>query len=353
MSRRAGQAAGGAGTTGGAAAGVRGVRRRSHTTSGTSTRAASTANGSTAPRAVSSTVTEPVKAPHPALSPARKPVVVSALASTFSSVLSRTSIGDRATESLRAASWLWVASRSAWRRDSSASSDTTSPSLVALLISARTRSTLACIVLTRDSVSTYWPVTSSVLVLRECTFPSPASRSRVASSSEVGTEMVIVLKPPTVFPSGSLEIASATTSPCADAATARTFAAAASTSLTVIEMSARRASLRSNATAGTAVEPSAALTAAAGWSAAEPPAMLAASRFAEPSALAAGAVAAESEAAPELPAPHPDRATSPIPIARAAAAEESRRMGRTGMRMVTPLSWMLPLRRPAWRFGSR
>ena len=39
----------------------------------------------------------------------------------LSTCLSRTSTGDRATESLSAASWLWVASRSAWRRDSSAS----------------------------------------------------------------------------------------------------------------------------------------------------------------------------------------------------------------------------------------
>ena len=68
-----------------------------------------------------------------------------------------------------------------------------SPSLVAWLIRARTRSTLACIVFTRDSVSMYCAVTSSVLALRECTSPSAASRSRVASSSSVGTEMVMVL----------------------------------------------------------------------------------------------------------------------------------------------------------------
>ena len=190
----------------------------------------------------------------------------SACSSTCSSVLNRTSTGARATESLRAASWLWVASRSAWRRESSASSATISPSLVAWLISARTRSTLACIVLTRDSVSTYCAVTSSVDALRECTFPSSASRSSVASSSAVGTEIVIGLKPPREGSSGSLEIASATTNPFADAAMARTLAAATSTSATVMEMSARRASLRSKVTADTAAT-SAGLAA---WSAAPP-----------------------------------------------------------------------------------
>ena len=56
-----------------------------------------------------------------------------------------------------------------------------SASLVAWLISARTRSTLASIVSTRDSVSTYCAVTSSVEALREWTVPSLASSSRVAS----------------------------------------------------------------------------------------------------------------------------------------------------------------------------
>ena len=55
----------------------------------------------------------------------------------------------------------------------------------------------------------------------------------------------MVLKPPSAGSSGSLEIASATTSPFADAAMARTLRGRASTSATVIEMSARRASLRS------------------------------------------------------------------------------------------------------------
>ena len=195
--------------------------------------------------AVRSTVTDPVNAVQPAVSPARKPVSSSASSSTFSSVLRRTSTGASATASSRAASWVWVASRSAWRRVSSPSSATISESLVAWLISARTRATLASIVFTRDSVSTYCAVTSSVLALRECTLPSSASRSRVASSWSVGTEIVMVLNPPSAGSSGSLEIASATTRPFADAAITRTLAAAASTSETVTEMSARRASLRS------------------------------------------------------------------------------------------------------------
>ena len=99
----------------------------------------------------------------------------------------------------------------------------------------------------------------------------------------------------------------------------------------------------------TVAEPSAAL---AGWSATGPPATLSASRF-----TCSSTVVAESTAAPasleSSALLQPERATRPIPMARAAAAEVSRRVGRTGVRMMTPSSWMLPLWRPARRSGSR
>lgn len=62
--------------------------------------------------------------------------------------------------------------------------------LVAWAIRPRTRSTLARMVANRDSVSTYCPVTSSELVVRDTTSPSSASRFIVSSSLSEGTEMV-------------------------------------------------------------------------------------------------------------------------------------------------------------------
>ena len=135
----------------------------------------------------------------------------------------------------------------------------------------------------------------------------------------------------------------------------RTLAAAASTSGTVIEMSARRASLRSKTAGATAAEPSTTFP-VPGWAACSEvvaPSARPAAGFDRVSTAAEPAPESAASESPRSPPEHPERATTPIPIARAAAAEVSRRVGRAGVRMVTPSSWVLPLRRPAGRVGSR
>ena len=131
-----------------------------------------------------------VKACQPPVNPAANPVPCPD-ATTVTGPSSRTVTVERSTLSLSVASWDSSASRSPWRRLSSPSSWTTCPSAVARPISARTRSTLARIVRSRLSVSTYWEVTSSLLVLRSTTVPSWPSRSSVGSSLTLGTDRVI------------------------------------------------------------------------------------------------------------------------------------------------------------------
>ena len=112
-------------------------------------------------------------------------------AATATGASSWTVTVERSTLPLSTASWDSSASRSPWRRLSSPSSWTTWPSAVARPISARTRSTLARMVRSRLSVSTYWEVTSSLLVLRSTTVPSWPNRSSVGSSLTLGTDRVI------------------------------------------------------------------------------------------------------------------------------------------------------------------
>ena len=100
-------------------------------------------------------------------------------------------MGEWATRSLSEASCDSSASRSAWRRLSSDSSATIWAMSVACDIRARTRLTLARMVLTRLSVSTYWSCTFSLLVSRRMTVPTPLRSVSARSRRSAGTEMVI------------------------------------------------------------------------------------------------------------------------------------------------------------------
>ncbi len=107
------------------------------------------------------------------------------------SVVRLTRMGERETLFRSDASWLFSDSRSAVREDSSDSSRTIWVMSLVWDISARMRSTLACMVLRRASVSmTCWE-TLSVEASRRMSVPRRASWSRVWSSRAAGTEIAI------------------------------------------------------------------------------------------------------------------------------------------------------------------
>ena len=112
-------------------------------------------------------------------------------AMTFDSVVRLIWMGERATLFFRAASWASRASRSAWRRLTSASRLTIWVRSVALVIRARTRSTLSRMVSSRDWVSTICLPTSSLELSERITVPSLPSSAMTVSSLVAGTERVI------------------------------------------------------------------------------------------------------------------------------------------------------------------
>ena len=116
-------------------------------------------------------------------------------------------------------------SRSASRRDSSASMETMSPMLCALASSARTRSTLACAVAIRASRSTAFAVTSSVDSSRLSSLPSLASVPMTDVNFADGTRKTMCACD---FPS-SLVRWSPPTNPPAPSAAVVAFSAASST----------------------------------------------------------------------------------------------------------------------------
>ena len=128
-------------------------------------------------------------------------------------------------------SWASSDSRSASRRDSSDSTCTTSPIVLACASSTRIRSTLRCWVRTRLSTSMTWLVTSSALRWRSSSFPSRPRASSVAPKAAGGTRSVRVASPYRGR-RGSVAVCSAPTTPSAPVASASARSAARPMSLT-------------------------------------------------------------------------------------------------------------------------
>lgn len=190
-----------------------------------------TSHGSSQPTTVSATRSDATNASQPCRRPTRIPVSSSDTAGASGPCSTSVMVDSAVSPSslrLRACS----DSRSASRRDSSASTDVISPIVCALASSARMRSTLACAVMIRDSTSTTWSVTSCAETCRFFSSPMPLSWSRVSWNLAAGTRSVMVA----VELCPSMCRLSPPTNPPAPVANAIACVAAALTSLTCTVM---------------------------------------------------------------------------------------------------------------------